>query len=143
MENRQAGWDALADLEPVAHRAYMAAVQGPRGNAQPESRWQGFFMLLDNLAAEFPDLGYEGRWQMMEELYPATFLNFVLSFDDQEGSSDMAAPAPKTEQERYQEKRARIGQAARTEHQRYGRNGRGAQQLAQDTVNEALKALRL
>ena len=101
MENRKAGWEALSDLEPVARKAYMDAVQGP-SDAQQEPRWQGFFLLLDSLAAEFPDLGYEGRWQKMKELYPATFLNFILSFDDQEGSGDMTTAAPQTEREQHQ-----------------------------------------
>jgi hypothetical protein len=140
MENREAGWDVLQELEPKAHQAYMNAVQQPRSDAQPESRWTGFFAILDTLKVEMPDLGYEGCWQMMEELYPATFLKFLLSFDDQEGG-DLLAPPPKTEQERDQEKRARIAQAANTEARRYGRNGPGAQQLAQDTVNEAIEAL--
>jgi phage I-like protein len=140
MENRQADWDVLQELEPKAHQAYMDAMAQPRSCAQPESRWNGFFAMLDTLKVEFPDLGYEGCWQMMEELYPATFLKFLLSFDDQEGG-DLLAPPPKTEQERYQEKRARIAQAANTEARRYGRNGPSAQQLAQDTVNEALDAL--
>jgi hypothetical protein len=139
MENRQAGWDVLADLEPEARQAYMDAVQGTR-NSMPEPRLRTFLALVDGLATEFPDLGYEGRWQKMKELYPATFLNFVLSFDDEEGS-DMLAPPAQTEQERYQEKRARIAQAARTEARHYGRNGPGAERLAQDTVNEALGAL--
>jgi hypothetical protein len=141
MENRTGGWDVLAELEPEARQAYMDAVQQPRGNVQPESRWNGFFMILDTLKMEFPDLGYEGCWQRMKELYPATFLKFVLSFDDQEGSSDMLAPPPKTEQEIYREKRARIAQAASTEAKRYGRNAPGAQQLAQDTAKEALGTL--
>jgi hypothetical protein len=140
MENRGAGWDVLAELEPTARKAYMDTVQQPR-DSMPEPRWSGFFGMLDALAAEFPDLGYEGAWQKMKEVYPATFLKFVLSFDDQEGPSDMLAPAPKTEQEIYREKRARINQAASSEFRRYGRNGTGAQQLAQDTVAEALRAL--
>ena len=80
-----------------ARQAYMDAVQQPRSDAQPESRWTGFFGMLDTLKMEFPDLGYEGCWQKMKELYPATFLNFVLSFDDQEGSSKIPMPTPKTE----------------------------------------------
>ena len=143
MANRQAGWDVLAGLEPKARQAYMDAVQQPRADAQPESRWTGFFGMLDTLKMEFPDLGYEGCWQKMKELYPATFLNFVLSFDDQEGSSKIPMPAPKTEQERYQQKRSRIAQAAITEAKLYGRNGSGDGQFAQDVVNEALGALRL
>jgi hypothetical protein len=97
--------------------------------------------MLDTLKMEFPDLGYEGCWQKLKEIYPATYLHFVLSFDDQEGSSDMTPPAPKTEQEIYREKRARIAQAAGTEFQRSGKNGPSGKQLAQDTVNEALMAL--
>ena len=127
MENRKAGWEVLTELEPVARQAYMDVVQGPREDAQPDSRWRGFFALFDTLAMEFPDLGYEGRWQKMKELYPATFLKFVLSFDDREGSADMPAPAPQTERERFQEKIARIAQAAGTEARRYGGNGSGTE----------------
>jgi hypothetical protein len=140
MENRQAGWDVLTELEPKAHQVFMDAVQG-KSDSMPEPHLRSFLALADGLAIEFPDLGYEGRWQKMKELYPATFLNFVLSFDDQEGSLNMLAPPPKTEQERYQEKRALIAQAAVTEYRAYGKNGPGVGQLARDTVNESLSAL--
>jgi hypothetical protein len=119
----------------------MDAVQQPRGSARPESRWRGFFFMLDSLEMEFPDLGNEGRWQQMKELYPATFLNFILSFDDQAGYSDLNEPAPKTEKEIYHENRARITQAAKTEALHLGKNGKGPEQVAKDIVNEALKAL--
>jgi hypothetical protein len=137
MENRTADWDVLEELEPKAHQAFMDAVQQPRSDAQPESRWNGFFAILDTLKIEFPDLGFEGCWEMMEELYPATFLKFLLSFDDQEGG-DLLTPPPETEQERDQNKRAQINLAAQAEFRRYGRNGPGAQQQAQDIVNEAI-----
>jgi hypothetical protein len=140
MENRQADWDVLNELEPKAHQMFMDAVQGTR-DSMPEPRLRSFLALADGLAIEFPEEGYEGRWQKMKELYPATFLNFVLSFDDQEGSLNMLAPPPQTEQERYQKKRALIAQAAVTEYRASGKNGPGVGQLARDTVNEALSAL--
>ena len=140
LENREAGWDVLTELEPKARQAYMEVMQQPR-DSMPEPRWVGFFALLDALKMEFPDLGYEGCWQRMKELYPATYLKFVLSFDDQEGSSDMLTPPPKTEQERYRKKRAIISHAASMEQPRYGRNGPGAEQIARTVVNEALSAL--
>ena len=140
LENREAGWDVRTELEPQARQAYMDAMQQPR-DSMPEPRWVGFFASLDALKVEFQDLGYEGVWQKMKEIYPATFLKFVLSFDDQEGSSDMLPPPPKTEQERYRKKRAIISHAASMEQPRYGRNGPGAEQIARTVVNEALSAL--
>jgi hypothetical protein len=135
--NREGVWDCLADLEPVARAAFDDAVDGAR-DSMPEPRLGAFLLLVDTLVTEFPDLGYEGLWEKIKEVYPATFLQFILSFEEQAGASDMTGPAPKTEQERSQEKRARINIAASDEWRARGINPPNPARL---TVDEALRAL--
>lgn len=135
--NREGVWDCLADLQPVARAAFADAVDGARDSMQ-EPRLGAFLLLADTLVTEFPDLGCEGLWQKMKEVYPATFLQFILSFEEQAGASDMTVPAPKTEQERSQEKRARINIAASDEWRAHGINPPNQARL---TVDEALRAL--
>jgi hypothetical protein len=122
MENREAGWDALADLEPAAHAEYLKAKTNPNvfstqmyaataalrsqiQNLRPEEqnrkieelypqllsryRLEGaasephFEAVMQSVAIEFPDLGFEGRWEKMKELYPKLFWQFVLSVGSQ------------------------------------------------------------
>jgi hypothetical protein len=53
----------------------------------------------------------------------------------------MMAPAPKTDEEIYREKRIRIRQAASDEWRRLGKNPPTTAQICQDVVREALRAL--
>jgi hypothetical protein len=121
----------------VARAAFADAMDGAR-DSMPEPRFGVFLLLADTLATEFPDLGYEDLWQKMKMVYPATFLQFILSFEEQAGDSDMTGPAPKTEQERSQEKRARINIAASDEWRARGINPPNPARL---TVDEAHRAL--
>ena len=82
-----AGW--LAGLEATAHAEYMQAVQGDAqayAGANPDSR--KFFEGIGALANEFPELGFEGRWEKLKELYPKLFWQFVLDA----GSKSEEAP---------------------------------------------------
>jgi hypothetical protein len=71
MANREAGWDALAELEPAAHAAYMALA---RGDSPPIKR------LLDDargsMKAQFPNLRREEIWAKVTELYPRQVAQF-------------------------------------------------------------------
>ena len=82
-----AGW--LAGLEATAHAEYMQAVQGDAqayAGANPDSR--KFFEGIGALANEFPELGFEGRWEKLKELYRKLFWQFVLDA----GSKSEEAP---------------------------------------------------
>ena len=73
-----AGW--LAGLESAAHAEYMKAAQGDAQTpkkADPGTR--KFLDSMNALAAEFPELGFEGRWEKIKELNPALFWKFVLT----------------------------------------------------------------
>lgn len=107
MVNRQAGWDALADLEPEAHAAYLQAVQRLRDDVFPKSRWEDFLATIDDLALAYPDLGYEGRYDKFKELYPKRFWSWVLTFDGQRQSNDGPFLYGKDEQDRLAAEAAR------------------------------------
>lgn len=77
--NRQAGWEALSDLEPAAHAAYLEAVRLPPGDAAPRWRWEGLLDQMTDLALRNPDLGFEWRWQKLKESNPNYFWRFILS----------------------------------------------------------------
>jgi hypothetical protein len=62
--NRQDGWDAVADIEPTAHAAYM------RVQADPTAFERGFETARDNLRGQFPELDYAGLNEKAKELYP-------------------------------------------------------------------------
>ena len=73
-----AGW--LAGMEATAHAEYMKAAQGDAqayAGANPSSG--KFCDSMNALAVEFPELGFEGRWEKLNELYPVLFWQFVLS----------------------------------------------------------------
>lgn len=72
--NRQEGWDKLTDLEPTAHAAYVS------GNAGENLYFRKFNEAMCDLTGQFPDLGTEGRWEKLKELYPALFAKFLLDF---------------------------------------------------------------
>jgi Mu-like prophage I protein len=117
MANREAGWDALADLEPAARAEYLQAKANPGvfasrlddAKEKLRSRFPGlcpeerarkleeiqpqvmsqyrleqaasnprFEAVMQGIIVEFPDLGFEGRWEKMKELYPKAFWKFVL-----------------------------------------------------------------
>jgi len=83
MENRQAGFDALADMEPVAHDAYTENGSTPNAQANPQVKamWPDFHKAMQALAVQYPDLGVEERWQKLKETCPEEFWEFVLGFD--------------------------------------------------------------
>jgi hypothetical protein len=81
MANRQAGWDALAELEPTAHQAYAEAVQLSPGDAEPIWRWRSFLEMISDMAIQYPDLGFEGRYQQLKQANPQIFWKWVLSCD--------------------------------------------------------------
>jgi hypothetical protein len=69
--NREGGWDALSDLEPRAHSAYLRAVSGENPDTKPR---------LDEaraaVQAQFPDLRLEERSAKLAELYPDLIAQF-------------------------------------------------------------------
>jgi hypothetical protein len=74
-----AGW--LAGLESTAHAEYMEAVQGDaQAYKEANPGLRKFFDSMAALAVEFPELGFEGRWEKIKELHPKAFWEFVLSF---------------------------------------------------------------
>lgn len=122
MENRKAGWDALADLEPAAQAEYLKANRNPNvfstqmyaataalrsqiQNLRPEEQTRKieelypqllsqyrleeaasephFEAVMQSVVIEFPDLGFEDRWEKMKEKYPKLFWQFVLSVGSQ------------------------------------------------------------
>lgn len=81
MENRQAGFDALTDLEPAAHQAYIEdGDKAGQENPQVKALWDRFNQAMMALAVQFPTLGAEERWQKMKETCPEEFWEFVLAF---------------------------------------------------------------
>ena len=82
MSNSEAGWDALSDLEPMAHAAYTQAVQGNGSvlaNGDPIRK--KFVDFISGLALSNPDIGYEGRYEKAKEQNPDLFWKFVASFE--------------------------------------------------------------
>jgi hypothetical protein len=93
--NRQAGFDALADLEPVAHEKFLEAVQMPPGTAYPRWRWEDFLARIAEMSVQYPDLGYEGRFQKLKETDPDLYWKWVLTFDENrpfDGESPLLYP---------------------------------------------------
>ncbi|MGD0261483.1 MAG: phage protease [Verrucomicrobiota bacterium] len=83
MNNRQAGFDALADMEPIAHDAYLKCgdTADPEANPQVKALWPDFHEAMQLLAVQYPELGFDERWQKMKESLPEQFWKFVLAFD--------------------------------------------------------------
>lgn len=77
--NRRSGWESLSDLEPIAHAAYMEAVQLPHGDAAPAWPWTELLNHMRELAVQRPELGYEGRWDAFKQEDPDQFWRFVLA----------------------------------------------------------------
>lgn len=108
-------WDALKDLEPVAHLVYGDYKNDLNAliNDYPDSH--NLVKILDYMIEQYPDLGYEGRWQKAKEDRPDAFWGFVLSFSDAETKSRKQI---QQEREREHERILQERQRAQAEAQR-------------------------
>ena len=78
MANREAGWDALADLEPAAHAAYLEAASNPAQYSRKIDQARA------DVQAQFPGLSQDQQWGKVAERYPA----LVSSYRREEAASD-------------------------------------------------------
>lgn len=89
ISNREVGFEYLAGVEGLAHTAYMKAVDGEPGLVQtndPRYRKDGnsrteFLQAAYEMRRQYPDAGYEGRWEKLKEEQPDLFWRFVASFE--------------------------------------------------------------
>ena len=89
MVNREADFAPLESFEPAARAAYDKAAE--RGNL--DALYDNLFKSLDysarrdfvfeirKLAAQYPNLGYDGRWDKLKAISPSLYWKFILTFD--------------------------------------------------------------